>query len=107
MLAELYSYGWYLLYTGIAMVTDAPMGIEVLCLKREETLSQLASQETSNLRSQIGMWNLVQRLFILLILSHRPQEGSIMLHLNCIVISLDLLCNSIHPDSYQQLICAI
>lgn len=73
------------------------MGIELICLKREETLSQLATQEPSDLRSKIGMlfvrWassyclNLVQRLFILLILSHRPQEGSIMLYVNCILIS--------------------
>lgn len=83
------------------MVTDAQMGIlmmlNLLCLKREETLSQLATQEPSDLRSQIGKlfvrWassyclNLVQRLFILLMLSHRPQEGSIMHYVNCILIS--------------------
>jgi len=45
----------FIVYTGIAMVTDAPMGIELLFLKREETLSQLATQEPSNPRSPIGM----------------------------------------------------
>lgn len=37
------------------MVTDVPRGIELLCLKREERLNQLATQEPSDLRSQIGM----------------------------------------------------
>lgn len=37
------------------MVTDAAMGIELLFLRREEGLNQLATKETSDLRSQIAV----------------------------------------------------